>query len=657
RQDYMDAKKLGDSAVRRAKARGESPYLPVLDSFLDQSEIAGESALGVIELPISMIKGNKSEDRNNAFASNFMPIFQADSEFGVKWSNLYDALQTEGVNTAIKVYEYLNNYYVLEGNKRVSVSKYIGTEYIPADVTRLIPLKSEEKNIQVYYEYMEFYEATKNFEIIMNEKGEYARLCEIFGYAPGEIWEDDDRLNLKSAYIRFKQAYASVEKKYEELSLGESFLIYLSIFPPKTVLDSSKNEIIANIKLARNEIQTDTDIKDIDFVDTASEEKAIGGIMGFFGLGGPKYTEDKPLKVAFIYGAGVDESRWIDSHEAGRIYVEEALGEKVVTKSYTTREKNGDIENVLKEAIDDKNEVIITVAPYMMSQTLRAAVENPSIKFLNYSVGVTSSSVRSYSAKLYEGTFLMGMLAANELLLNAKPGEAHRIGYLADYPTNGSISNINAFAIGASIIDPTCRISLKWSSAEADKNYIGDWKNEGVRIYSDVDYTEGADPLKRPGVYMTDDEGNNIYLGAPYYRWGRYYSQILQSVLNGSFDALSIAGGKVTNYLFGLSSGVVDIRVGDIPHQTKKLLELMKTGLVSGAVNPFSGELRSKDGIVLKNEEDRKSLVTDNLKKMAVDEIVTMNWLNENIDGGIPTVEELDELGRKMVKLLGVNAN
>ncbi|MCR5626299.1 MAG: BMP family ABC transporter substrate-binding protein, partial [Lachnospiraceae bacterium] len=174
RQDYMDAKKLGDSAVRRAKARGESPYLPVLDSFLDQSEIAGESALGVIELPISMIKGNKSEDRNNAFASNFMPIFQADSEFGVKWSNLYDALQTEGVNTAIKVYEYLNNYYVLEGNKRVSVSKYIGTEYIPADVTRLIPLKSEEKNIQVYYEYMEFYEATKNFEIIMNEKGEYA---------------------------------------------------------------------------------------------------------------------------------------------------------------------------------------------------------------------------------------------------------------------------------------------------------------------------------------------------------------------------------------------------------------------------------------------------------------------------------------------------
>lgn len=52
----------------------------------------------------------------------------------------------------------LNRFYVLEGNKRVSVLKYFKATSIMGEVTRIVPRKTDDKNIKIYYEYMDFYE-------------------------------------------------------------------------------------------------------------------------------------------------------------------------------------------------------------------------------------------------------------------------------------------------------------------------------------------------------------------------------------------------------------------------------------------------------------------------------------------------------------------
>ena len=64
--------------------------------------IKGEMSLGLIDLPLSMITGNKESARSNAFANNFMPLLDEDSEFAIKWENLYDSVRTEGVRDSIK---------------------------------------------------------------------------------------------------------------------------------------------------------------------------------------------------------------------------------------------------------------------------------------------------------------------------------------------------------------------------------------------------------------------------------------------------------------------------------------------------------------------------------------------------------------------------
>lgn len=45
-----------------------------------------------------------------------------------------------------------------------------------------------------------------------------------------------------------------------------------------------------------------------------------------------------------------------------------------------------------------------------------------------------------------------------------------------------------------------------------------------------------------------------------------------------------------------MSSGVIDIRYAPgLPYQTRKLVQLLRNGIVEGSINPFGGELHSQD--------------------------------------------------------------
>ena len=80
--------------------------------------------IGIVDLPIEKVVGTKTSGRTNTFSTNFMPILGPKSEFATKWSLLYDSQLQEGLHDPIKAYEYLNRFYVQEGNKRVSVCRY-----------------------------------------------------------------------------------------------------------------------------------------------------------------------------------------------------------------------------------------------------------------------------------------------------------------------------------------------------------------------------------------------------------------------------------------------------------------------------------------------------------------------------------------------------
>ncbi|MBQ7186666.1 MAG: hypothetical protein IJR91_03430 [Ruminococcus sp.] len=630
RDDYKAARRLGEEAVREAKRKGVSPYPPVLDELPEIKSCSSEVRLGLLELPVRRITGNKETGRSSAFANNFMPLLDDDSEFALKWSNLYDSFLKEGIRDAIKVYEYMNNYYVQEGNKRVSVSLFGDVEFILADVHRILPKPDDSKEYKVYAEYLDFYTSTKNIYIVFTEPGSYTKLADLLGEELGGKWSESLCSELKWAFFNFSKRCRSVLKITDDRQLSDMFLMYISIFPMKTLCSDTEEQVIKNIKLASNELSAAVSQDNISFLDSAPEAETSIFKRKLFS-GRKKYTVSAPLRAAFVYGSDPEESRFADSHESGRLYVDKMTGDNVVTSSYF----DDDPAKAIEAAVSGGNEIIFAASPSLIPEALKAAVKNPSLKILCCSVGQSYSSIRYYDGKLYEATFLMGILAADRLLLEG--GNApRRIGYLARSRENFSSRDLNAFAVGVSLIDPEAKVLLAFSENSSEAECREKWKAAGVRYYADFDYSENADVMKRPGLYRMTD-GRDEYIGVPYFSWGKYYVQIVQSVLSGAWElGEHIKSSSAANYWFGLSTGVVDIRVSDASYQTSKLLAFFKNSIVNGGFDPFSGELHTADGNVFQQDAEKKAGISVERQKLKSSDIAFMDWLNENIEGDEP---------------------
>ena len=159
--DYNRAEKLGRKQYQASLMKGEHPYLPVLDDILSYTDIVSEVNLGLVDIPLNRIVGTMTQGRTNAFASNFMPLLPEKTEFAAKWSILYDHQLKEGIHDPIIAYEFMNKYYVQEGNKRVSVLKYLNAFSIPGIVTRLLPRRSDDKENKESFADLNFDELTK----------------------------------------------------------------------------------------------------------------------------------------------------------------------------------------------------------------------------------------------------------------------------------------------------------------------------------------------------------------------------------------------------------------------------------------------------------------------------------------------------------------
>ena len=213
---YEKVYKLGMREYRNKTMKGEYPYLRVLDEILSHVDVAKEQDLGLVDIPISQIVGTKSEGRTYAFAANFMPLLPADSEFAYKWMNLYESHLEEGIHDPIKAYEFFNRFYVMEGNKRVSVLKYCDAITASAHVTRIIPKPDDSEENKIYYEFLDFYDKTKINFLNFSQLGSYPEILKRIGVEKEEDFTETLAEDFHSAFVKFATAF--FKKK------GENFL-------------------------------------------------------------------------------------------------------------------------------------------------------------------------------------------------------------------------------------------------------------------------------------------------------------------------------------------------------------------------------------------------------------------------------------------------
>lgn len=620
-EDYQKAYRIGSKQYRRALSQGTYPYPPALDDILPQALQGHKVSVGVMEIPLPDVIGTVQRSRQDAFSAEFFPLLQDGSEFADKWSTLCRAQFDEGIRDPIKVYEYLKRFYVLEGNKRVSVSRYVDAVSIRADITRILP-DQYETAYPWYREFLDFFAIAPIYDIDCREEGSYSGIAEAYG-SDLKTPFDKDRLSvLLSGYMRFTGCFLRQQDERFHVAPGDAFLIYLDIYGPHDLTHLGEDTLVARIKKLRPEIallSTDR----ITYVEKPQDEAAARPVFSLFKKE-PAYSKTHPLKVALVHERKPENSAWVYSHELGKNHIHSRFDGIVECASYMDCDTDEKAADAIDEAVREGATIIFTTSPSLMPETLKSALHYPQVKFLNCSVNLPHTSVRTYETRLYEAKFLMGALAASY-------SENHKITYIADLPIYGAVANINAFALGAAMTNPKAEITLHWSAVKG-------FDQERVVRESDADVFSGPD-FNRPdyysrefGVYRMTQDKTPENLAMPIRHWGRYYELLLNSVLRGSYDAA--AGGfdiSAVNYWWGLESGVVDVVPGSkLSAGSNRLLNALRCAVTMRVEKPFGG--------------------------MDNNEIITMHTLQDNVIGSIPAPEELNEDARRVTDIVGLKA-
>lgn len=601
--------------AQKDRKASSTDILPALEDY--DLDLAYREPLGIIDIPIDLIVGTLTKTRAISFSPHFFPLMDENTEFAGKWMALSEAHIQDGIREPIKAIEFLGRYYVIEGNKRVSVLKYYGVVSVPGMVTRYVPNRTPETKI--YYEYLDFYRATGINYLLFDRQGGYADLLKAISREPDTPWNADDIQAFRNLYFMFRDAYLRQGGKVDKVA--ESLLVYLDVFDYQESLRKLPHELDHDLVKLRPEMRNREEGAGVALL---TEDTAKAPFLHF----------SSEVSAAFVHDHTAHESAWVYAHELGRRDLEAAL--KIKTLSYEGISNLKDAAETFQNAVDSGANVIFVTSPQLWQAGVKAAVSYPHIKFLNCSLGMSYPSVRTYYARTYEAQYLLGAVAGAMT-------ENDCVNYIADAPIYGTIADINAFALGARFINPRVQISLEWSQTEGtgSRNRIS---NAGVTYIGEIDRLSPYDVKSRqPGLYLM---GENHNMAISLCRWGEIYIKIVRRILDGSWKN-DARGASAVNYWWGLDSGAVDIILSRrVPSGTRQLVNLLRDALYSRRLHPFTGELTAQDGKKLR-------LGTPPTPS----ELASMNWLVENVEGRIPTLEELTDSGRELANIQGIRCD
>ena len=630
--NYKEALKLGQKEVKAKTAKNESPYLAVLDEIIPPEKALSGISLGVIQIPMWFIVGTKTAGRVNAFASNFMPLLAESTEFAAKWESLYRSHMLEGIREPIKVYEYLNRYYVEEGNKRVSVLKYCGAYSIPADVTRIMPERDNSEKVQIYLEYLDFNRYSKVNYIEFSKPGDYRELLRAMGKPHDEYWSIDEQQRFSSAYYYFERAYNENGGEKLKTTVGDAMLSYIRVYGYSQLQNESEAEIRINLKKMWEEIALKEKDDEIELKTAPIEEKKQSVLSKVLPIAKPPR-----LKAAFIYDVPPEKSGWVNDHERGRIHAQTVMDDKVDTVVYICKENN--YSQTLEKSISEGCKLIFTTSPRMLQASLRAAVENPDIIIMNCSLNTSHRYVRTYYTRMYEAKFILGVLAGSLT-------QSGRLGYVCDYPIYGQIAGINAFALGAQMANPRSKVYLEWSTVKGAKEAALSLSRRHIHLISSQDNARFSEDDRRSFGLSHIGHDKTDLLAVPVWKWGVYYEKLLRSVLDKTIKSEYINTARALNYYWGMSAGVVDIEYAPaLPLASRRYADFFRSSLISGVGKPFLTPFYSQSGEIIGSRQ----------KELSLEQIISMDYLVDNVIGSIPTYDELSDKGKSTVDTVGVS--
>jgi basic membrane protein A len=325
--EYLKALRLGQKECAMLQGKGQNPFPLVLDQILGGGVSEGAQDIGTLEIPIERIVGVKSAGRISAFSAGFFPLLDCESEFARKWMVLCQAHQgDEGIRDPIICYEYLGNFYVQEGNKRLSVLKYYGATRIPGVVYRIVPPLSQGVEIRAYYEFLEFFKYAKLYDVRYTHPGYYMQLLALTNLPKDRPWTEDERRRFRAYFQYFRDAFDALGGRGLHIQPEEALLLWLQVHPFSDLGALSGSQL----KKSLSELWENVVAMDLPDLVVRTEAAETAPKQSLFG----RLRRPGHVNVAFVHQRTVETSPWTCAHDVGRRHLEDALGNAVTVRSY-----------------------------------------------------------------------------------------------------------------------------------------------------------------------------------------------------------------------------------------------------------------------------------------------------------------------------------
>lgn len=174
--------------------------------------------LGIKEIPLGKIVG--SVEKYSYFDKNFVPKNNIVKQ---RWISIYTAYMAETMLPPVILYKIKDDYYVYDGNHRVSVAKFLNFASIEAEVEEFLPTKDTKDKV-IYREHMFFEKETGIEGIILSEPIKYKYLREeIESYTNLLSKRRNKEFTLKEGATKwYKEVFLPIKVLLEENNIEES---------------------------------------------------------------------------------------------------------------------------------------------------------------------------------------------------------------------------------------------------------------------------------------------------------------------------------------------------------------------------------------------------------------------------------------------------
>src|SRR3954464_13674324 len=329
------------------------------------------------------------------------------------------------------------------------------------------------------------------------------------------------------------------------------------------------------------------------------------------------------FKVAWIYPGPHNDGGWSQAHDAGRLYVQRALGDKVQTTYKENVFSNASVPQIVAGLVRDGNQMIFgtSFGEFELGVNGQLYAKYPKIKFEQATGTQIKPNQSEYFGAGEDTIYLSGMAAGAA----SKKGV---IGYIVPFGIPEVVRHLNAFTLGAQAAHPGAKVKIIWTNAwysppketSAAKALVA----AGADVLGmNVDSPASGIYAEKAGIPWVGYDSNaqkfapKQWLTASVYNWGRYYLRRIKAAMAGTWKP-GFYYGSVKDGFTGLAPYGPKVSAA-----TKAAIARKRALIVSGKWNPFCGPIYEEAGKL--RIAKGKCLIPNT--KAGIDQLYSRLWL------------------------------